>query len=195
MLRRLFCAGAVLFLAIWLVLLIVGRTSLFRDPGTFWHVVVGRQILETGRVPQADTLSFTRAGHAWTAHQWLAEAAMALVHAAGGWDSLLLVTATLLALVYAWVGSRLLRSGLHVVPAVLVLALVLVTSTHNFHVRPLVVTIALQAWTFGLLTDVEAGRAPAGRLWWLVPVFVLWANLHGGVLGGIGTVGLAVAGW
>jgi hypothetical protein len=30
---------------------------------------------------------------------------------------------------------------------------------------------------------------------WLVPLFVLWSNLHGGVLGGFGTLGLAAAGW
>jgi hypothetical protein len=33
------------------------------------------------------------------------------------------------------------------------------------------------------------------RLFWLVPLFVFWVNTHGGALGGIGTVGLAAAGW
>jgi hypothetical protein len=31
-----------------------------------------------------------------------------------------------------------------------------------------------------------------GVLWWLTPVFLLWANLHGGFLAGIGIVGLWV---
>jgi hypothetical protein len=30
---------------------------------------------------------------------------------------------------------------------------------------------------------------------WLIPLFVLWSNLHGGVLGGLGTLGLVAAGW
>jgi hypothetical protein len=32
-------------------------------------------------------------------------------------------------------------------------------------------------------------------LFWLVPLCVIWTNVHGGVLGGIGTVGIAFAGW
>src|SRR5262249_22732967 len=45
------------------------------------------------------------------------------------------------------------------------------------------------------LCDFEAGRISLPRLFWLLPVFVLWANMHGGMVGGIGTVAVAVAGW
>jgi hypothetical protein len=45
------------------------------------------------------------------------------------------------------------------------------------------------------LVDVEAGRKPLRRLWWLVPLVAVWANLHGGVLGGLGTVACCVGGW
>ena len=75
------------------------------------------------------------------------------------------------------------------------MALVLLVGSPQFHVRPLVLTIGLLAVTFAWLVDVEAGRKRLGQLWWLVPLFVLWTNLHGGVLGGMGTVGLCAAGW
>jgi hypothetical protein len=194
-LRRLWSAEAGFFLAVWLGLMLVGRSTLLRDPGTFWHVVLGRQILTTGQFPRTDAFSFTFSGRPSIADQWLAEVVMAAIHRAAEWDGLLLATSALLAAAYAWIGGRLVRSGLHVVPAVLVLAVVLMTSSHNFHARPLVVTILFQAWVVGLLVDVEAGRAAPGRLWWLVPLCTVWSNMHGGVLGGIGTAGLAVAGW
>lgn len=195
MLRRCISAEAAFFLPLWLGLLLVGRTALFRDPGTFWHVALGQQILRTGQVPWTDAFSFTFDGRPSIADQWLAEAAMAAVHRLAGWDGLLLVTATALAGVYAWLAARLVRSGLHWLPAVLLLGLVLLASSHNFHARPLVATIALEAVVFALLLDVESGRAGLNRLWWLVPLSVVWANLHGGVLGGLGTIALAAAGW
>ncbi len=195
MLRRCLSFEALLFLALWLGLLVVGRTALFRDPGTFWHVVLGRQILAAGAVPWTDVFSFTCEGRTSLADQWLAECVMAAVHRMAGWDGLLLLTATILAAVYAWIGGRLYRRGLHPMPVVLVLAVVLLASSHNFHVRPLVATIALEGVCFAMLLDVEAGRARLNRLVWLVPLFVLWTNLHGGVLGGLGTLGLASAGW
>ena len=127
--------------------------------------------------------------------QWLAECGMAAVHRLAGWDGLLLATATLLAAVYAWIAARLLRGGLHLLPASLLLAVAMLVGAPQFHVRPLVLTIGLLGVTFAWLVDVEAGVKPPRQLWWLVPLFVLWTNLHGGVLAGLGTVGLCVAGW
>jgi hypothetical protein len=68
-------------------------------------------------------------------------------------------------------------------------------SSYHFHPRPHLVTIVLVGWTFARLCDFEAGRIPLGSLYWLVPVFVLWTNMHGGVLGGVGMVAVTVAGW
>src|SRR5437763_3401505 len=86
-----------LFLGIWLVLMVGGRSRFFLDPGTFWHTVVGEQMLVTGHLIYDDTFSFTFAGQAWSPHQWLGECLMAALHRIGGLDSLLLATVTCLA--------------------------------------------------------------------------------------------------
>lgn len=185
----------ILFVSIWLALMFVGRSEMFRDPGTFWHVAAGENMLTTGEVIRQDTFSFTRAGQPWVADQWLAECVMAVVHRVAGLDGLLLLAATLLAGVYAWIGGRLIRSGLHIVPAVLLLAVGILIGSPQFHVRPLIVTIVLLGVTFGWLVDFEAGGRRLRQLWWLVPLFILWTNMHGGVLGGLGTVAMCMGGW
>jgi hypothetical protein len=193
--RRLWSFTTAVFLAIWLGLTLVGSAALFRDPGTFWHVRLGAQTLTTGRVHDVDRFSFTQAGTPWVDAQWLPECLMALVYRAAGWDGLLLLTAAGLALVYALATARLTRHGWNPVAAIVLLMLVLVGSSHQFHVRPLVLTIGFLAWTYGLLIDVESGRRSARQLAWLVPLVVVWTNCHGGVLAGIGSLGLVVAGW
>ena len=80
-------------------------------------------------------------------------------------------------------------------PTALLLAAAVMAGSPQFHVRPLVATIVLLGVTFGWLVDVEDGPRPLRRLWWLVPLFILWTNLHGGVLAGLGTVALCLAGW
>jgi hypothetical protein len=184
-----------LFLVLWLGLLIAGRSAMLRDPGTFWHVAAGEKMLDAGRVLRDDPFSFTFAGRPWVADQWLAECGMAIVHRLAGWDGLLLLTATLLAGIYACIAGRLFRSGLHILPTCLLLALALLAGSPQFHVRPLALTIGLLALTMAWLVDVEAGRKRLRQLWWLVPLFVFWVNVHGGVLAGMGTVGLCVGGW
>ena len=76
-----------------------------------------------------------------------------------------------------------------------VLALLVMGSKYHWLARPQILTIALLGWTYAQLVDFEAGTASWRRLCWLPPVFVLWTNLHGGALGGIGTVAFVFAGW
>ena len=105
------------------------------------------------------------------------------------------MTAAVLAAVYTWVADRLLGAGLHWLPATLLTVIVFAASSNHFHVRPHIATIALLGVTFALLSDFEAGRIPLGRLFWLVPLFIIWTNWHAGVLGGLATLALASIGW
>lgn len=196
--RQVWGPEPVLFLVCWLALLVGGRSRLFRDPGTFWHTRVGQLLLEPPYRIEADPFSCT-AGRLvpadWIPHQWLGECLMALLHRLAGWDGLLLFTATLLAGLYTWVGHRLLRAGFHWVLAAALVGLTAAASSSHFHVRPHLSTIVFFGLTCALLNDFEAGRAPLRRLFWLVPVSLLWTNLHGGLLGALATLGLAVTGW
>ncbi len=184
-----------ILLGLWLGLMVLGRSQLFRDPGTLWHVVVGERILSTGRFLTTDPFSLTQAGRPWIARQWLAECAMALIHRAAQLDGLLLTAATLLAGLYTWAAHRLIRSGMHWLLAMLLVALALAASAFHFHPRPHLATLVLLGWSFARLCDFEAGRIPLERLFWLVPAFLVWTNAHDGVLGGLATLALAVAGW
>ena len=105
------------------------------------------------------------------------------------------LTAAALAGFYTWIFSRLWRSGLGLPLASLLLALVLAASTHHFHVRPHVLSLIFLGLTFAWLVDFEAGRRSLRSLFWLWPLFLIWTNSHGGVLGGLGTLGLTLGGW
>src|SRR5262249_40413409 len=142
MLSKFWRAETGLFLVAWLALLAGGQSRLFRDPRTFWHVGGGERILSTGQFLDHDPFSYTFAHTPWTPYEWLAEVGMAGLHRIGGFDALLLATATILAALYTWVASRLMRAGLHWSLAAVVLVLVVGASASHFHVRPLVLTIA-----------------------------------------------------
>jgi hypothetical protein len=120
---------------------------------------------------------------------------MALVFRIGGFDSLLTITATILALLYTGLLNRLIARGLHPLVSLIFVAFVLMASFHDFLARPHILTMVFFAVTIGLLSDFEAGRISMTRLFWLIPLFILWSNLHGGVLGGIATLLITGAGW
>ena len=72
---------------------------------------------------------------------------------------------------------------------------VLAVGAFHYFVRPHMFTIAFLGWTMMCIVDYERGRCTEWRLAGLIPLYVVWVNLHGGVLGGTMTLGLAVAGW
>jgi hypothetical protein len=196
-LPRWLAPGALAFLAIWLVLLAGGRTGMLRDPGTFWHTTTGELILHEGFI-RTDPYTFTSPAFAdrwWVPYQWLGEVAMALAHRVGGFDTQLLGAVTILAATFGWLTVRLLRTGLHPVAIGMLVALGLAAAGTHFHVRPHIVTLAALAFTTALLTDCDSGKFGLRRLFWLVPLFVLWVNIHGGVIGGFATVVIAASGW
>src|SRR3954454_20237419 len=81
--------------------LVTGRTGFLGDPGTFWHLRLGRDILRTGRVPRIDSLTYTRGGRPWVGQSWAFDAGLAWLVDHGGWSAAVAATALILATIYA----------------------------------------------------------------------------------------------
>ena len=161
------------------------------DPDVWWHLRLGRWILDNHSIPTGELFSYTAQGNAFTAHEWLTDTVFALLDSAGG----LLLVAAVAALV-SWSGFLaiallLRRRGLSPIAVALTVVLVAKAAQPVLGTRPQVVTFALTAWTL-LLVDGYLARG--GRRVWLLPAVVLvWANLHAGFITGIAVAGLVVA--
>lgn len=193
-LTRLFRPETLFFLALFTLMLLAYRERGFYDPGSLWHIQVGELILTTG-FPHTDPFTYTFEGHTWIPQQWGAEVLMALAHRAGGFDTMLLGFAVLVAGLFTAIFRRCLHGGMGWPLAALVVGGCLFVGAFHYFVRPHMFTIALLGWTMMCIVDYERGRAGNWRLVSLIPLFVIWTNLHGGVLGGTMTLGVAVAGW
>jgi hypothetical protein len=196
-LPRWIAPGAIAFLAIWLLLMAAGNTTMLRDPGTFWHTHTGERILKEGFF-RTDPYTFTHPAFAdrwWISAQWLGEMGMVALHRISGFNGEFLGAVTLLAATFAWLTVRLLRTGLHPVAVGTLVSLALAAAGSHFHVRPHLGTITGMAFTAAMLTDCDMGRFRLRQLFWLVPAFVIWVNVHGGYLGGFGSVVIVGSGW
>ncbi len=165
------------------------REKAFRDPGSLWHIRVGEIILADG-FPRTDPFTYTFAGRPWVPQQWLAEVGMAAIHQYAGLDGLLVAFCVGIAALHTCVFTRLQLAGMSPFLAGLSAAALLFVGSFHYYARPHMATVLGMGLTVAWLVDVDRGRRPVGYLWWLVPVFVLWTNLHGGMLGGLVTLGL-----
>ncbi len=182
------------FLAALFILFFFSSHQLFYDPGTFWHTVTGDQLRQNGLI-RSDPFTYTQQGQAWIPHQWLAEVIMSYAHQRMGLDGLLWLTLLLLSSLFAFLAGRLSMAGCHPLLIALILALTYGAMCYHFHARPHLVSMLFLGFIYALLVDVEAERKTLSSLWLLLPLYALWVNLHGGVLGGMFSFGLVGLGW
>jgi hypothetical protein len=189
-----------LFVAFWSLLAFGGRTQFFSDPGTYWHTAVGEKILDEGFFDK-DPYTFTFKDQKWIPHQWLGEVIMAQLYRTskdddgGSFAMLLLASTGLLAGIFTHLTMRFLRIGLQPLLALLIVGLVLAVSSTHFHIRPHLATMLGMVLTMVVLVNVESGKWSWRSVAILIPVYLAWANCHGGVLGGLLTMGLAGIAW
>lgn len=161
-------------------------SELLLDGDTYWHVKTGQWIFQHGAIPATDPFSHTMPGAAWTAHEWLSEVILAVAHGLGGWALVVSVTGVAFAVTIALLTRALLR-WLEPIYALLFVGLAIGMTSGHLLARPHIIAMPLlMIWTIELVRACDARRTPA---WWMFPVMMLWANLHGGF-----TLGIALAG-
>ncbi len=151
-----------------------------------WHIRAGEQILVTHAIPRIDSFSSTMQGQPWFAWEWLYDAALGVVHRAMGLNGVVWLAALLMATTFAVLFRQLLARGTGMPVALPLWLLALGASSIHAFARPHIVS-----WLFTLLWFIalewwERGEA---RLWlrWFFPLsMLLWVNLHGGWLFGMG---------
>jgi hypothetical protein len=158
------------------------------DPDLWWHLKVGRQLLE-GVFPDRNHLSPTLADYRWINHEWLTDGVMYLLY---DWGGLLLLAAfftTIFGLAFA-VAARTPAFGVQDKSprsprlALIVFCSGLLVAQPIIGTRPQMITLLLFALAQALLV--------AGRLRWLPLLFFAWVNLHGGYAVGLGLWGLVL---
>jgi hypothetical protein len=174
------------YVAAALAVLACGYVVVFN--GDIWfHLAAGRWIAEHEAVPSVDAWSYTAAGRPWHDHEWLAQLIFHLWAQLFGLASLMIWKWLLLGATFLLLLRLLERLGAPLPLAFLILAFNLRLAMIFFEIRP---HLYSQLFTVLVLRATLLDRGPR----WLLPlVFLLWANLHAGVVFGLALLALLLA--
>jgi hypothetical protein len=187
----------VVFVALLGVLVSISlSTRLLGDAGIGWHIRTGQLILANRAIPRLDAFS-TSSGQPWFAWEWLYDLVVGWLDSATGLNGVVLLTALVIAIVFAWTFRLTVRRGTNILLAFVLTLLAASASMIHFLARPHVLSWLFTVawfWVFesgeqdcaGSFPDSPGlASAPAYRreLLWLLPLSMLiWVNVHGGFL-------------
>jgi len=166
-----------------------------QDPDFWWHLRIGRWMVENGRLPSTDIFTYTVQTHVWTDHEYLTEILMWLIYSKLG----VAVLCVAFGLV-TWAGFWLIYAQVRRQPFVIVgvgLAIGAIAGSPIWGPRAQMITFALSCLELYWLQGYLSGRSRS--LTFFPLVMVAWANLHGGWVIGFVWLGAALvaelAGW
>lgn len=164
------------------------------DYDFWWHIATGKYIITEGHLPQTDPFSYTSTmevnSNAFPEREsfllkqyWLAQVIYYLIFKTFGAGGIIFVRALLLSLVAITAFWGLNRAGVKSYLTFIFIFLLSMVSLRAIGERPVLFSMLFTAMTLFLL---EEFRERKGRsLFFLVPIMLTWANMHGGFVLGV----------
>jgi hypothetical protein len=177
------------FLTAGLYLLFVALFSNNQADFDLWgYLAFGRVFWEEGYFPFQDVFSYTPTKAIWVYHEWLTGVFFYFIYKVSGAAGLqflryivILLTLTLIYLTAEKRGGKPVWRIMALIPALLLISFGYVP------VRAQIFTYLFFALTLNILECVRKDQKWK-LLWWLLPTQILWCNVHGGFLAGLGLI-------
>jgi hypothetical protein len=182
-----------LFVFVLMLLIFTCAAQPVTDPDFWWHLRTGQYIVETKTIPHTDIFSTVRFGSEWVTHEWLSEVFIYSVFRTLGYVGLIVVFSIVITAAF-WIVYRQCRKRAgHPYVAGFALLLGAAATLPTWGGRPQMFTLLFASIFIGSL-DCYSRNEGTHHIWWLVPLMILWVNLHAGFALGLVLMVLTIAG-
>ena len=148
----------------------------------------GRDIL-AGHLGKPDNWSFTTHGRVWIDQNWGTDLLFYLVQHSWGFQGLLWLKALLISICALTVTLAVRQRGTPLVISILITASALLASYGYIDLRPNLISLIFAPL---VLLILYRSMGKPRHMWLILPVILIWANLHGGFIFGLGMICLWV---
>jgi len=182
----------IIFISLFLYLSFSVGKGLLNDCDTGYHIRAGEYIIDTLSIPKQDIFSFLTPPLPWTAHEWLSEVIMGMVHRAFGLTGIVILFSFIISVVYYLLFKILRKNDGNIIIIAFIVILVMAASKIHWLARPHIFSLLLMVIWYYLLDEYQYNHK--NYLYFFPPIMLLWVNLHGGFLAGFILIGIYLFG-
>jgi hypothetical protein len=168
------------------------RDSMLDDPGLGWHLRNIDAMIANGGWLTRDPFTLPLQDWPWRTNVWLGDLWLWLGWHWGGLEGIAVATTLVIALTCRWLYAILVRDGIPWPAAAFWTFIGGLGTSISWTARPNIFSVPLLMYTAWICDRYHRGQCTRRQTLWLLPLFVLWANLHGGFPAGILTIGIAL---
>ncbi|SRR6266568_341189 len=181
-----------LFLAIFLLICLSVGISLLADGDTGYHIRAGEYILNTLSFPRHDMFSFLSPPLPWTAHEWLSEIIMAVIHRSFGMTGIVIFFGFLISFAFFLLFKIIRSNNSNIITTTFIVLFAAAASQMHWLARPHIFSMILMIVWYYIL---DLYHYQDRNYLYLFPlIMIIWVNLHGGFMGGFMLIGIYLLG-
>lgn len=176
--------------AIFIILFTTFKIS--GDDDVFWHLATGKYVMETGHVPSTDIFGYVTQGQEWMPFEWGWDVVTYNIYKAFGYEGLS-VFRTIIFLSIFFIYYLILRKfKVSTTLSVFMFLIIAFGIIDRLTPRPHIISLLFFVLLLYLIISFRYFNRKNTYLYFIPVIFLLWANMHMGILAGIFLFGIYV---
>ena len=181
-----------LLVVVFMLVIFAAAARPIKDPDFYWHLKTGQYLMETRTIPGVDIFSFVKFGSEWVTHEWMSELFMYSVFRVFGYLGLIVLFSGIITATFSVAYRRCKQVAPHPYIAGFALILGAAATIPTWGVRPQMFSM-LFASIFVIVLGDYCRNVRTRAIWLLIPLTVLWVNMHAGFAMGLALIVLTIA--
>ncbi len=169
-----------------LLILLITTFKISGDDDIFWHLEIGKYVTETKSVPSSDVFSLASKGQEWIPFEWGFDVLAYNIYNITGYTGLSLFRSIIFIFIFYLFIRLSDKLKLNSFVTYIVLLALVLALFERFMVKPQIISYLFTACIVYIFISYSFVKREGSRTIYLLPlIFLLWTNMHMGVLSGI----------
>jgi hypothetical protein len=165
---------------------IITSFKIFLDDDTFWHLATGRFLIQNGYIPSTDVFGYITYGLKWIPFEWGWDVLTYLLYNIGGYYTLSIFRTIIILITFAFIIYLLWKNNVSLSLVIPFSVVIVFGVLGRFSIRPQIATYLFLIIILFLFFRIKYNYSGKKNILVILPViFLIWANIHMGVLLGI----------